>query len=159
MTSAITASTLSPAPIVEVVEADRIEAAAEVAQVGEQAHRALRPVAGALLDQSPGGLGQRDVGVPEVVGAAEPHRRRAPRRVEGMAVEQVRELVEIEQGHEDPVAERVLDRLRSAGDEPSPRRSPSCSRSDLQRLELRAARDSFRVSGSQARSALHTPSS
>ena len=88
-----------------VVEAHGVEAVAEGAQVGEQADRALRRAAEAFGDQRAHCVGQRHRGISEVVAAAEAHEPWA--RAHQTAPEQVGQLVKVDVGHRDPVAELV----------------------------------------------------
>ena len=83
-----------------VVEAHRVEQVPEGAHMGEEAHG---PVVIHL----------------EVVRAAEPRRRRPPRRPQRHAVEHLRQLGEVQVRHVQAVAELVLDRLVPAVPHPA----------------------------------------
>ena len=75
-----------------VVEADRVEGVAEVAQAGEQADRAGGARAGLGLDRVAGALVQRPRRVAHEVGAAEAGRGAAAGRPERVGVEHARQL-------------------------------------------------------------------
>ena len=102
-----------------VVEADGVEQVAQAAQVGQQPHRAARARAGALGDERADGVGERDLGVAEVVGAAEAHERRVRRRPQPGRADALGDRVEVEVGHEHAVAEAMVDRLQAPVPDPA----------------------------------------
>ncbi len=85
------------------------------------------------------------IAVAEVVGAAEPRERRVARGAQQAAVEHAGQLVQVEVGHEEAVAELVPDRTPEAAvpDGPLVERAPH----------------SVTPNGSHAATALRTPSS
>jgi hypothetical protein len=92
---------------VEEDEGNRVEADSEVAGVGEQPHRAGGTAPEPLLDQVAGALRQGPALSREIVPVPEACRRRPSRRPERDPVEQLRELVQVQQRQQDPVAEGV----------------------------------------------------
>ena len=106
---------LHPAVVaVQVEQADRVERVAGEPQAGEQPHRAVRRRPGPLAHERAGRVGERRLGVAEEVLAAPAHQRRSARGPQRVAVEDLGQLVEVEERHRDPVAERVLDRRQAA---------------------------------------------
>ena len=93
---------------------DRVESDAEIARVGQQPDGAFRPPPQPGLHEVAGAHRQRPLAAREVVGLAEARRCRAARRPERDRVEDAGELVEIEQRHEDAVAEGVGDGAEAA---------------------------------------------
>ena len=89
-----------------VVEADRVEAVAEGAQVGQQPDRPVGRRAGAPRHQRADLLVERNGGVAEVVLAAEAHEPGAARQQP--AGDEVRQLAQVEVGQGDPVGELLL---------------------------------------------------
>ncbi len=108
-----------PAAIEAVVEADRVEQVPEGAQVRQHAHRPVRSLARALLDRVQHRRAQRLLGIAEVVRASKPRRRRPAGRPQPAAVQQLRQLVEVQVAHEQPHAQLVLDRLVTAVAQPA----------------------------------------
>jgi hypothetical protein len=94
-----------------VVEAHGIERVTEIAQVREQADRALGPRAGLPGDEIAHGCIEWLVRVAVEVGAPEPRRRRAARRPQQVSVEEMRQLRQVEIGHEERIREAVRRRL------------------------------------------------
>ena len=88
-----------------VVEADRVEAVPEAAQVREQADRPGRPHAGLVGHESRTASASGTCSSPKVVAAAEA--REAGARREQAPAEQRGELVEIDVGEREPIAELV----------------------------------------------------
>jgi hypothetical protein len=99
---------------VEEQERDRVEPDTEVARIGQQPDGAARPPAQTGLHELAGALRQRPLAAREVVGLTEARRRRAASRPERDRVEDVGELVEIEERHEEAVAEGVGDGAQAA---------------------------------------------
>ena len=117
----------------------------EAAQVSEQADRAGRAPSGPLRDELADALGEVAGGVAEVVGAAEPGERGVAGRAEQPAAERPRQLVQVEVGHEQAVAELVAHRPAE----------PAVTDGAL----IQGAPHSPTPNGSQAASALRAPSS
>ena len=144
-----------------VVEADRVEGVAEVAQAGEQADRAGGAGAGRGLDGVERALGERAPRVAEEVGAPEPGRRRSAGREQREGIEHLRQLDEVEVHEEEPVAKAVLDRLEAPVPDPAlvhgrGAHAAIASTSGAGRLVGRTAAAAI---SAQARMALSTPSS
>ncbi len=104
---------------VAVEEAHRIHAVAEVAKVSEQPHGTGGTSPGARLDEIAHAAAERASRIAEVIGAPEPCERRAPRGPEQPPVEEPGQLVEVETGHEDAIAERVRTRRPTPVVDPS----------------------------------------
>jgi hypothetical protein len=94
-----------PLPRMHEEERDRVEADTQVARVRQHPHRPVRPPAQTSLHQVPGAVGEAIAAAGKVVAVPEASRGRAARGPEWNRIEHVRKLVEIEQRHEDPVAE------------------------------------------------------
>ncbi|MCW0417700.1 hypothetical protein NB689_003454 [Xanthomonas sacchari] len=92
--------------VVAVVERDRIEAMAEVAQVGEHAHRAQRTLAGVLLHAVAHRFVQRLRGVAQVVAAAELGQVAPVHRPQPAPREYLLQFVQVQVQQEQRVAER-----------------------------------------------------
>ena len=90
-----------------VVDADRVDAVAEIAQMGQQADRALRAAAGLPFRQIAHVSIQRHAGVAEMILAAEPGQRRSTGRPQPAALEHGFEFRQIEVDHEQVVTEFV----------------------------------------------------
>ena len=86
-----------------VVEADGVEAVPERAQLRQQTDRALGPRAGLVLHHVTHGAVQRHRGIAQVIAAAKADQPWTPG--DQSAVKQPRELVEIEVGQRQPMAE------------------------------------------------------
>ena len=99
---------------VEEEERHRVESDAEVARIGQQPHRPSRTPSQTGLHEVTGALRQGPLAAREVIALAKVRRRRATRGPERDRVEDAGELVEIEQRHEDAVAERVRDGAQAA---------------------------------------------
>src|ERR1043166_8292979 len=97
-----------------VIEADRVEGVAEETQMREQPDGSGRPRARAHGHEIAHGVVQRPLRVAVKVCASKPGGRSAPCRPEEEAIEEVRELCEVQIGHENPIAEGVLCRLEPA---------------------------------------------
>jgi hypothetical protein len=95
-------------------ERDRVESDAEIARIGQQPHGPTRPPPQPSLHEVTGALRQGPCATRKVIGLAEVRRRRATRGPERDRVEEAGELVEIEQRHEDAVAEGVWDGAQAA---------------------------------------------
>ena len=93
---------------------DRVEPDAEIPRVGQQPDGAFRPPPQPGLHEVAGARRQGPLAAREVVGLAEARRCRAACRPERDRVEDAGELVEIEQRHEDAVAEGVRDGAEAA---------------------------------------------
>jgi hypothetical protein len=107
-------------------ERDGVEADAVVARVRQQEDRPRRTSAEANLDPLTGALREVALAAREVVAVAKACRCGAARRPERDPIEQPRQLAQVQQRHEDPVTERVLDRSGAAVRHPAfvDRRSP-----------------------------------
>jgi hypothetical protein len=92
-------------------ERDRVESDAEIPRVREQPDRPVRPATEPLFHEVAGALGQLLIAARQVVPVAESHRRGAAGRPQRNTVEQLGQLVEVQQGEENPVAERVRGRI------------------------------------------------
>ena len=97
-----------------------------------------------LSDELADGVGERDGGVAEVVGAAEAHEPGAG--LDEAAAEQPRQLVEVEVGHRDPVQQLVA----------ADREAAVADRADVERAVGHSVSPPSR---SATRTALVTPSS
>ena len=99
-------------------EAHRVEPDPQVARVGEQPDRRRR--GGARAARRPGRARHRRAARPRRRGSrpAKPRGRRPAGRPERELVEDLGQLAEVEQRHEDAVAEPVLDRAQPAVDHP-----------------------------------------
>ena len=102
-----------------VVEGDRIERMAQVAQVRQQPDRTPGPLAGALGHGIPHTLVQRPVGRADEVRAAKPSRRRPPRRPAPERVEHPGQLGQVQIRHEERIAELVRHRDVAAMTDPA----------------------------------------
>jgi hypothetical protein len=91
--------------VLEEEERDRVESDAEIARICQQPHRPTRPPPQPSVHEVAGALRQGPFATRKVIGLAEVCRRRATRGPERDRVEDAGELVEIEQRHEDAVAE------------------------------------------------------
>jgi hypothetical protein len=100
--------------VMEEEKRDRVEPDAEVARVGQQPDRASRSPPQTGLHEVAGAQRQGPLAARKVVGLPETRRSRAARRPERDRVEDAGELVEIEQRHEDAVAEGVGDGAEAA---------------------------------------------
>ena len=98
------------AGIEAVVEAHRVEAVAEIAQLGEQPYRSLRSPSTALLDKVADTVRQRLLRVAEMIGTAKPGQVRTPRRPQPEALEQAGQFIEVEVQHEQAVLEFMAGR-------------------------------------------------
>ena len=94
---------------VEEEERDRVEPDPEVARIREQADPTSWPPGEGLLDPPACPLRQGAL-AGEVIALPESRRRWSPGGPERDRIENIRHLVEVEQGHEDPVAEGVGNR-------------------------------------------------
>jgi hypothetical protein len=104
---------------VEEEERDRVEADPEVARIGEQPDRPLRPSPEPRLHQVASPLRQRAALSREVVAVAETRRRRATSRPQRNPIQQLRELVQVQQRQQDPVAEGVRNLAEAPVGDPS----------------------------------------
>ena len=94
-----------------VIEADRVEAMAEVAQMGQHPDRARRSLAGCLPNPFAHRFVERHAGIAEVIRASHPRERGPPCRPQPEPVEHMLELGEVQIHHEQPVPERMRPRL------------------------------------------------
>src|SRR5689334_17034775 len=93
-----------------VVEADRVEGVAEEPQMREQPDGSGRPRARAQGHELAHGFVQRPLWVAVEVCASKPGGRSAPCRPEEEPIEELRELRQVQIGHENPIAKSVLRR-------------------------------------------------
>ena len=101
------------AGIEAVVKAHRVEAVPEIAQLGEQTHRSLRPPSTALLDQVAHALGEWLCRVAKVIGTAKPRQVGAPRGPQPEALEQAGQFLEVEIQHKQAVLELMAGRRKA----------------------------------------------
>lgn len=97
-----------------IIEGHRIEAVAEVAQVGQHADGAVRRGAGFLLHQSNYGLLQRAGRVAQIIFAPEPGQIAFAARPETGVLKKLRQFIQIEVHHEAAIAERMRQRQKAA---------------------------------------------
>ena len=96
-----------PTGLKTIIDADRVDAVAEVAQVGQQADRALRATAGLSFRQIAHVGVQRDLGIAEMILATEPGQSRPAGRPQPAAPEHGLQFRQIEVGHEQVIAKLV----------------------------------------------------
>jgi spermidine/putrescine transport system ATP-binding protein len=108
-----------PGRVVDVVQADRVEVVAEVAQVREQPDRAPRPHARLALDGVAYRLVQRLARVAVEILPAEPADGGSARRPEPVPVEEPGQFREVDEREEDTVAELVAARAEAPVADPA----------------------------------------
>ena len=95
-------------PVVKVIETDRVEAMAEIAQMGQESDRTPGSTADPLLDEIPHGMVQGYTGVPQMIPSPQVGQVNPIHRPEPCSPEKTRQLLKVQIHHEQPVLEVVL---------------------------------------------------